>query len=47
MQRPVDLVEGQFVYFIATPWFLGYENVMAGAPTVVAVDVVFPVTVAL
>jgi hypothetical protein len=32
------LVEGKFAYFIAIPWLLGYEKVMAGMPTVVAVD---------
>ena len=32
------------MYVIAIPWFWGYEKVMAGMPTVVAVEVVFALT---
>ena len=32
-------------YLMAIPWFLGYEKVMVGMPTVVAVEVVFALTV--
>jgi hypothetical protein len=32
-------------YLMAIPWFLGYEKVMVGMPTVVPVEVVFALTV--